>query len=67
MNNFHRTASCKILEQKCHNYILLHFDSRLENNAALYLSEDDPNQRCKRKRATTFNTSNIASTSKHVN
>ena len=29
--------------------------------------EDDPNQRCKRKRPTTFNTSNIASTSKHVN
>ena len=60
MNHFHRTASCKIPEQKCHNDILLHFDSRAENNAVLHLSDEDPNQRSKRKgptTASTFNTS----------
>ena len=52
MIHFHRTASCKIPEQKCHNDILLHFDSRAENIAVLHLSED-LNQRSNRKGPTT--------------
>ena len=49
MNHFHRKHD-----------MLLHFDSRAENNAVWHLSEEYPNQRSKRKGPTTsatFNTS----------